>query len=136
MWVENYRPKSLAEMVGNEEARLAVSLWLKEWKPGKKAMLLVGPPGTGKTTLVTLLAKQTGMSIVDLNASDVRTKEKLQRKIGEAIRTVNLFGERSLIFLDEVDGLLGRSDYGGVEFIKDSVEHPESNHHGRQRPGR
>jgi replication factor C large subunit len=126
MWVEKYRPKSIAEMVGNEEARLAVGLWLKEWKPGKKAMLLVGSPGTGKTTLVTLLAKQSGMSIVDLNASDVRTKEKLQRKIGEAIRTVNLFGERSLIFLDEVDGLLGRSDYGGVEFIKDAVKATEN----------
>jgi replication factor C large subunit len=122
LWVEKYRPKSIPEMVGNEEARLAVSLWLKEWKPGKKAMLLVGPPGTGKTTLVTLLAKQSGMSVVDLNASDVRTKDKLQRKIGEAIRTVNLFGERSLIFLDEVDGLLGRSDYGGVEFIKDAIK--------------
>jgi replication factor C large subunit len=126
MWVEKYRPKSIPEMVGNEEARLAVSLWLKEWKPGKKAMLLVGPPGTGKTTLVTLLAKQSGMSTVDLNASDVRTKERLQRKIGEAIRTVNLFGERSLIFLDEVDGLLGRSDYGGVEFIKDAVKATEN----------
>ena len=126
MWVEKYRPKSIAEMVGNEEARLAVGLWLKEWKPGKKAMLLVGPPGTGKTTLVTLLARQSGMSIVDLNASDVRTKDKLQKKIGEAIRTVNLFGERSLIFLDEVDGLLGRSDYGGVEFIKDAVKATEN----------
>ena len=66
------------------------------------------------------------MSIVDLNASDVRTKDKLQKKIGEAIRTVSLFGERSLIFLDEVDGLLGRSDYGGVEFIKDAVKATEN----------
>ena len=75
-------------------------------------MLLVGPPGTGKTTLVTLLAKETGMNLVDLNASDVRTKDKLQKRMGEAMSTVSLFGERSLIFLDEVDGLAGRSDYG------------------------
>jgi len=82
----------------------------------------MGPPGTGKTTLATLLGKKFGMHLVDLNASDTRTKDKLDKKIGEAIRTVNLFGERSLIFLDEVDGLLGRSDYGGVEFIKEAVK--------------
>jgi len=122
VWVEKYRPRTMAEMVGNEEARIAVSLWLRDWKPGKKAMLLVGPPGTGKTTLVGLLAKESGTSMVDLNASDVRTKERLERRIGEAMRTVDLFGGRSLVFLDEVDGLLGRSDYGGVEFIKDAVK--------------
>lgn len=121
MWVEKYRPKTLAEMVGNEESRIAVTLWLREWKPGKKAMLVVGPPGTGKTTMVTLLARESGMSLIDLNASDVRTKDKLEKKIGEATMTVSLFGETSLIFLDEVDGLLGRSDYGGVEFIKDAI---------------
>jgi replication factor C large subunit len=122
MWVEKYRPRSLPEMVGNEEARIAVTLWLRGWKPGKKAMLLVGPPGTGKTTMVTLLAREAGMSLIDLNASDVRTKDKLEKKVGEATRTVSLFGETSLIFLDEVDGLLGRSDYGGVEFIKDAIK--------------
>jgi replication factor C large subunit len=126
VWVEKYRPKRVAEMVGNEEARLVVGAWLKDWSPGKKAMLLVGPPGTGKTTMVTLLAKETGISMVDLNASDVRTKDKLDKRIGEAMKTVDLFGQRSLIFLDEVDGLLGRSDYGGVEFIKDAVKESEN----------
>jgi replication factor C large subunit len=122
VWVEKYRPRKTSEMVGNEEARLAVSLWLRRWKPRSKSMLIVGPPGTGKTTLVTLLAGESGMNMVALNASDVRTKEKLSRRIGEATKTVSLFGGRSLIFLDEVDGLLGRSDYGGVEFIKDAVK--------------
>lgn len=122
MWVEKYRPKKIEEMIGNEHARAAAVVWLKKWKPGGKALLLMGPPGTGKTTLATLLAKESGMNLVDLNASDTRTKDKLDKKIGEAMRTVSLFGERSLIFLDEVDGLLGRSDYGGADFIRDAVK--------------
>jgi replication factor C large subunit len=126
MWSEKYRPKRMDQLIGNEEARLVLSTWLSKWRPGTKAALLVGPPGTGKTTLVNLLAKESGMNLVDLNASDVRTKDKLQKRMGEAMSTVSLLGERSLIFLDEVDGLAGRSDYGAVEFIKDSVKESQN----------
>jgi replication factor C large subunit len=122
VWSEKYRPSRVDHLIGNEEARLALAMWLSSWKPGAKAALLMGPPGTGKTTLVNLLAKEHGMNLIDLNASDVRTKERLRSRLGEAMSTVSLFGERSLIFLDEVDGLAGRSDYGAVEFIKDSVK--------------
>ncbi|HXY56303.1 MAG TPA: AAA family ATPase [Nitrososphaerales archaeon] len=121
MWSEKYRPGSLEEMVGNEEARSKFLLWLKKWKPGAKAALLVGPPGTGKTTTVHLAAQRMGLQLVELNASDSRTKDRLSKKVGEAITSTSLFGEASLIFLDEVDGLAGRADYGAVEFIKDAV---------------
>ncbi len=126
MWSEKYRPGSLEDMVGNEEGRAKFQLWLKKWKPGAKAALLVGPPGTGKTTTVHLVAKKMGLQLVELNASDSRTKEKLSKKIGEAIASTSLFGGTSLIFLDEVDGLSGRADYGAVEFIKDAVKRSES----------
>jgi len=126
LWSEKYRPGSLEEMVGNEEGRAKLQLWLKKWKRGSRAGLLVGPPGTGKTTTVHLVAKKMGLELVELNASDSRTKEKLARKVGEAITSTSLFGGRSLIFLDEVDGLAGRADYGAVEFIKDAVKRSES----------
>jgi replication factor C large subunit len=126
LWTERYRPESLEEMVGNEEGRAKFQLWLKKWKRGAKAALLVGPPGTGKTTTVHLVAKKMGLHLVELNASDSRTKEKLSKKVGEAIASTSLFGGTTLIFLDEVDGLAGRSDYGAVDFIKDAVKKSES----------
>ena len=126
MWSEKYRPDSLEEMVGNDEGRAKLLLWLKKWKPGVKAALLVGPPGTGKTTTVHLAAKKMGLSLVELNASDTRTKDKLSHKIGEAIASTSLFGGTSLVFLDEVDGLAGRADYGAVDFIKGAVKQSQS----------
>ena len=125
MWSEKYRPETLEEMVGNEEARTRFQVWLRKWKPGARAALLVGPPGTGKTTTVHLLARKMGFQLVELNASDSRTKEKLSRKVGEAIASRNLWGGSSLIFLDEVDGLAGRADYGAVDFIKEAVKKSE-----------
>ena len=126
MWSEKYRPEDLEELVGNEEARAKLLLWLKRWKPGTKALLLVGPPGTGKTTTVHLSAKKLGFSLVELNASDSRTKERLSKKLGEAIASVSLFGVSTLVFLDEVDGLAGRADYGAIDYIKDAVKRSQS----------
>ena len=126
MWTEKYRPESLEEVIGNEEVRAKLMLWLKRWKPGGKAALLVGPPGTGKTTTVHLAAKKMGLHLVELNASDTRTKERLSKRVGEAISSTSLFGGTSLIFLDEVDGLAGRADYGAIDFIKDAVKRSQS----------
>ena len=126
MWSEKYRPDDLDEMVGNEEARTKLLVWLKKWKPGTKALLLVGPPGTGKTTTVHLTARLLGLSLVELNASDTRTKERLSKKLGEAIASVSLFGGSTLIFLDEVDGLAGRADYGAIDYIKGAVKESQS----------
>jgi replication factor C large subunit len=108
-------------MVGNDEVRERLLIWLQKWKVGSKAFMLIGPPGTGKTTTVMLAAKRLGLNLIQLNASDRRTKGMLIEKLGEVLMSTSLFGERTLIFLDEVDGLAGRADYGAVEFIRDSI---------------
>ena len=126
MWSEKHRPRDLDEMVGNEEGRERLIHWLRGWKPGKKAVLLVGPPGTGKTTTVHLVARKMGFPLVELNASDARTRDKLSKMVGEAIASTSLFGGVSLVFLDEVDGLAGRADYGAVDFIREAVKKSRS----------
>ena len=122
MWSEKYRPKKLAMMVGNEEARIDLHNWLKKWEKGRKPALLIGPPGVGKTTAVYALASEQDYQVIELNASDSRTKLKLESKLGPAITTESILGGRRLIFLDEVDGLHGRQDYGGVEFIQEIIK--------------
>ena len=54
MWSEKYRPKNLLEMVGNEEAKESFVKWLGKWIKGTKPLLLVGPPGIGKTTMASI----------------------------------------------------------------------------------
>ena len=83
MWVENYRPTNPNMVIGNEETRLNFITWLKNWNNKSKPSLILGPPGTGKTTLVHAVAKDFGYEVLELNASDVRTKTKLEKQLEE-----------------------------------------------------
>jgi len=123
MWSEKYRPKNLLELIGNEEAKTSFVEWLGKWMKGSKPILLVGPPGIGKTTLATLCARQFGYDLIGLNASDVRSKQRIQDILGPVLGNASLLG-RSMIFVDEVDGIHGRSDYGGVETLVDILKEP------------
>ena len=123
MWSEKYRPKNLLDMVGNEEARESFVEWLGKWIKGSKPILLVGPPGIGKTTLATLCARQFGYDLIGLNASDVRSKQRIQDVLGPVLGNASVLG-KAMIFVDEVDGIHGRSDYGGVETLVDILKEP------------
>ncbi|MFL6474293.1 MAG: AAA family ATPase [Nitrososphaera sp.] len=125
MWSEKYRPKSVQEMVGNEDARLVAIKWLTGWASGSRPLLLVGPPGTGKTTLVHALAKQFDYDMIEMNASDIRNKEALQARITPIFQnTANLVGKKIMLFLDEVDGVSGREDTGGIDTLVNLIKEP------------
>ncbi|MFL6478065.1 MAG: AAA family ATPase [Nitrososphaera sp.] len=125
MWSEKYSPKAVQEMVGNEDARLVAIKWLTGWASGSRPLLLVGPPGTGKTTLVHALAKQFDYDMIEMNASDIRNKEALQARITPIFQnTANLVGKKIMLFLDEVDGVSGREDTGGIDTLVNLIKEP------------
>ena len=127
LWVEKYRPKKIEDIVGNEEAKATFIEWLKNKRRSKKAALLYGSPGVGKTALVNAAAKEFGFIIIEMNASDTRS-EKAINEIAKpatsfvALDTFSAESKGNLLFLDEVDGIAGNEDRGGVGAIIKIVE--------------
>ena len=129
LWTDKYRPQTLEEVVGNKKEIKIIQDWVNNWKAGnpQKPLLLVGPPGIGKTTLAQIIAKEFS-EYIELNASDKRSQDVIKNTIGESSSSRSLFGdEYKLLILDEVDGIHGTNDRGGVraigEIIKNS-QHP------------
>lgn len=124
---EKTRPSSIGQLIGNEQERLQLVKWLKHWKLGAKPVLLSGPPGVGKSTSVYAIARQFGYTVIEYNASDVRTRERLREALSPTLENSSLLGgEKLMVFLDEIDGLLGRSDYAGLDYVLDYVENTTS----------
>ncbi len=125
-WVEKYRPQTLKSVAGNPSAIQNLLNWVKDWSEGipkKKAVLLYGAPGTGKTSAAHALANDLGYDRIELNASDARTRGIIDRIVGSASTSGTLSPEGGkIIILDEVDGIHGKSDYGGLSALKKWVK--------------
>ena len=122
MWVEKYRVNEFDSFFGNEKSRILIINWLKKWIKGTKPLLIIGPPGTGKTSFIKSLAKLQDLDLVELNASDLRNKLNLEAIINPILLNSSIFGKRMLLFLDEVDGISGRDDYGGMPFLSNILK--------------
>ena len=124
-WTVKHKPQSLKDVVGNGEGKEKLVAWVKSWEkdaPAKRAVFVYGPPGIGKTVTVETLAKDLSMELVEKNASDYRTEEAIQRFAGLASQYGSLFGGRRLVLLDELDGITGAEDRGGVGAITKIVK--------------
>ncbi len=129
-WTVKHKPETLADVVGNREAIDSLLAWVKSWDKGvpkQKCAFLHGPPGVGKTTVVEALARDLNVELIERNASDYRTEEKIRQFAGLASQYSSYSGKRRIILLDELDGVHGTADRGAIpttiQIIKDT-RHP------------
>ncbi|KAI4254641.1 MAG: hypothetical protein L6R42_007115 [Xanthoria sp. 1 TBL-2021] len=163
MWTEKYRAKKFTDLVGDERTHRDVLRWVKHWDPivfpGSsrpisksrsagdttedkahcKILLLAGLPGLGKTTLAHVCARQAGYEVVEINASDERSRDIVKGKIRDLVGTENVRGVKTktasgtvrragrpvCVVVDEVDGVVGGTGgAGGGEggFVKALID--------------
>ncbi len=118
LWTDRYIPKKEEEFIGNSEIVAHAIEWGKAWQRGEKQppLLLWGQTGSGKTALAYLVAGMFKWDVVELNSSDLRSKDAIEKVAGAASQNASFFGSRRLILLDEVDALT-RNDRGGASAI-------------------
>ncbi|KAJ6708395.1 CHROMOSOME TRANSMISSION FIDELITY FACTOR 18 [Salix viminalis] len=155
-WTEKYRPKVPNEMIGNQSLVTQLHNWLKNWNEqfhdagnkgkgkkqndstAKKAVLLSGQPGIGKTTSATLVSKMLGFQAIEVNASDNRGKADAKIFKGISGSNANCIKElisnealgfdmdrskhlKTVLIMDEVDGM-SAGDRGGVADLIASIK--------------
>ena len=155
-WTDKYRPRAAGELVGNPGPVQTLDGFLRLWqgrhvdktvkveKPrfgaggqsqgpdwSKKALLLHGSPGLGKTSAARIVAEGLGFTVIEVNASDTRNKSdkavkggiggKQSNSLKELVtsNTINVAGGcirergKTMLLMDEVDGM-SAGDRGGV----------------------
>jgi chromosome transmission fidelity protein 18 len=110
----------------------------EEEKPHRKILMLHGPPGLGKTTLAHVCARQAGYEVMEINASDERSKDVVKGRIRtslgtESVKTVEnkrpepgkqqKVARPICVVVDEVDGVVGGSGGSGEGgFVKALID--------------
>ncbi len=121
-WAEKYRPRHLQDLVGNTPVIQQMLSWGRSWSPKSRPLLLYGKPGTGKTSSAHALAQDLEWDVIELNASDQRTRGVLEKVAGTSAITASLSGaDRKLILVDEVDNLHGTADRGGAKALLEII---------------
>ncbi len=118
-----YLPKTTKDILGQDEQIAKTKQFLNTFKgQKKKALLLYGPSGIGKTASACALANELDLEIVEVNASDTRNADQIQQVVGAATKQQSLFMKQKLILIDEIDGLSGMKDRGGIGEIVSIIE--------------
>ncbi|MBT4174826.1 replication factor C large subunit [archaeon] len=110
-WTKKYLPKNIPEIIGQKVQIQKIKTNLAPKRP----IILYGPIGTGKTSIVYALAKERNLEVLEINASDVRNKGAINKIVGSSIQQQSLFHKGKIILIDDVDALSGTKDRGCIQ---------------------
>eukprot|EP00760_Papus_ankaliazontas_P027238 PhM_4_TR3229/c0_g1_i1/m.44958/K11269/CTF18, CHL12; chromosome transmission fidelity protein 18 len=113
---DKWRPKAYTELLSDEKCNLEVMSYFQSFikppgtegaafvAPPQQILLLVGPPGVGKSTVANVIARHWGYDVVEVNASSERNVTALQKSLLEATANVKGVQPRCVV-IEEIDGI-------------------------------
>ena len=129
---DRMRPTELDEVIGQEPV-LGEDTLLRRLIVSDRmgSILLWGPPGTGKTTIASLIARQTGRRFISANAAMIGVRD-IREAIDSSRRHIEAGDKATILFLDEIhrfsrsqqDVLLGDVERGIITLIGATTENP------------
>ncbi|MDO8057079.1 MAG: replication factor C large subunit [Candidatus Hermodarchaeota archaeon] len=125
-WVEKYAPQKIQDLIGNSAVISKVSDWVANWPRSivrnRRALILHGPPGVGKTVAVYTIARELGFEVSEINATVKRSKKMMNELLKNTTMMTTLTQKKGrLVLVDELAGLSGRSDRGAASALKDYI---------------
>lgn len=122
--LKKYVPLKPKDVVGQEKGVSAIRSFISSYSPGAKykALLIHGQTGTGKTSSVHAVASEFNLEVVEINGSDTRNAKAIEERVGSALGQKSLFFSGKLILIDDVDGLSGTKDRGGIKAVLKLME--------------
>ncbi len=117
-WIMKYDPKDTSQIKGQDNAVSQLKVFVSDYKKSKKrSALIYGPSGCGKTSSVYAIADENSLEVVEVNASDFRNKDQIESRLGAALNQMSLFSKGKIILVDEIEGLSGTKDRGGLQAV-------------------
>ena len=125
---ERMRPRSLGEVVGQEKVLPLLKQIVKKKEP--VSLIFWGPPGTGKTTLARIIAREMEADFIELSAV-TSGKKDIEQIVEHARQNWNL-NLRTILFVDEIhrfnkaqqDAFLPHVESGLITLIGATTENP------------
>lgn len=122
-WTEKYAPKKRSEIIGQLKLTQDIKNFITIFpKVRKKALLVYGPSGVGKTCIPQAIADELNHELVEINASDRRNKVAIDEQLGPASQQSSIFGESKILLVDEIDHLSGTKDRGGSGAVANIIK--------------
>ena len=128
---ERLRPQTVSEVVGQEHL-LGKGKIISEMIESKAlaSIILWGPPGSGKTTLARIIARETGAEFIEISA--VTTGKADITKVIEQARINQRLAQQTILFVDEIhrfnkaqqDAFLPHVENGTITLIGATTENP------------
>lgn len=122
-WVEKHRPESWDDLQGNNKSIKQIREWITNWSPGDEPQLLVGDPGTGKTSTAFVASDELGIPINVVNLSLQRRTDEL-KQIARSAKTSPPDHQHQLILLDEIDNMYSNVNKQSLYDLLDDAPNP------------